>query len=192
MRVEQIALKEWAAAVNALRSGEQILIMRKGGIIEETKDFTLQSQSFFLFPAYEHQKKHLLKEAFQHKFDETLEGWNPNDTTVKIDAYAEVVKDIEIHEQETLNRLYPYHIWTEAFTEERLKWKKKNPLHVLVLRVYELDSPWEVDITPAYLGCKSWIKAEQKPPEGLSMHPVLDQAAFDEAYKRIKKSLTKQ
>jgi hypothetical protein len=189
MQVEQIALKEWATVVNALSTGDQILMMRKGGIVEETKDFTLQSQSFFLFPTYEHQKKHLLKESFQNKLDETLKGWSSDNKTVTIGAYAEVIEDIEIYDQVTLNRLYPFHIWTEAFTEERLKWKKNNPLHLLILRVYKLEAPWKANISPAYLGCKSWIDVEQKAPEGLKLVPVLDQAAFDTAYAEIKRAL---
>ncbi len=187
--MEQIALKEWAVVVNALLNGEQILTMRKGGIVEETRDFTLKSHAFFLFPTYEHQKKHLLKDAFQHKVDETMKGWHKDQVIIPITAYAEVVEDIEVHDQASLNQLYPYHIWTENFTEERLKWKKKQPLHVLILRVYKLDQPWAFNISPAYLGCKSWIDAEQAVPEHLTMRPVLDDEAFEKAYYQIKSAL---
>ena len=62
MERKPIALKEWAAAIKALENGTQIFIMRKGGIIEETRDFRVQSEAFYLYPTYEHQRKELLKE----------------------------------------------------------------------------------------------------------------------------------
>ncbi len=43
---QAVGLKEWAVAVEALRTGRQLLIMRKGGIREETKDFQVESESF--------------------------------------------------------------------------------------------------------------------------------------------------
>lgn len=83
-----IALKEWAVAVNALEEGTQILIMRKGGIIEETRDFQVKTDSFYFYPTYEHQKKELLKSQFETQFDETMRGWSPDNTYVTISSYA--------------------------------------------------------------------------------------------------------
>ena len=68
------ALKEWASAVKALENGSQIFIMRKGGIVEETRDFQVESNDFFLYPTYEHQRKELLKEQYRGVIDETLSG----------------------------------------------------------------------------------------------------------------------
>ena len=59
------ALKEWASAVKALEAGSQIFIMRKGGIIEETRDFQVVSNDFYLYPTYEHQRRELLKAPYQ-------------------------------------------------------------------------------------------------------------------------------
>ena len=56
----RIALKEWAITVDALASGEQILLMRKGGIHEESKDFRIIHDEFLLYPTYEHQRPCLL------------------------------------------------------------------------------------------------------------------------------------
>ena len=67
-------------------------------------------------------------------------GWSAEDTQVTISSFARMVEDIEVSDQEQLNKLYPFHIWTENFTEERLKWKRKNPLHIMLLRVYTLDT----------------------------------------------------
>lgn len=69
-----VALKEWAVTVKALQEGHLMLVMRKGGIIEETRDFQLVSPSFYLMPAYEHQKEHLLKADYQGRSKERWRG----------------------------------------------------------------------------------------------------------------------
>ena len=67
-------------------------------------------------------------------------SWSAEDTQVTINSFARMVEDIEVSDQEKLNQLFPFHIWTENFTEERLKWKRKNPLHIMLLRVYTLGT----------------------------------------------------
>ncbi|MDQ8735720.1 DUF1802 family protein [Paenibacillus sp. LHD-38] len=186
--LQNIALKEWAVSVKALAEGKQIIVMRKGGIIEETRDFQLVSPSFYLMPAFEHQKKHLLKDEFMDDLDETLAGWSLDTDTVKLEAYAEVAMDIEITDQQTLDRLRDLHIWTDTFAEERLRWKKTKPLHVLVLRVYRLEKPFELPMVPAYNGCKSWVRLEEE--IGLPVRiPVLDDEAFQTEVEKIKQAL---
>lgn len=185
---QRVALKEWAVSVKALRDGDQIIVMRKGGIIEETRDFELMSQSFYLMPAYEHQKKELLKEAFQDDMDETLKEWSPEMAQIKLTAYAKVERDIEINDQETLDKLRDLHIWTDTFAEERLKWKRKKPLHLLVLRVYKLEEPVFAPMRPAYNGCKSWVRLEDEVAKP-AMHPVMSDEAFDQETERILSAL---
>jgi hypothetical protein len=179
-----VALKEWAVALKALREGKQILLMRKGGIIEETRDFQLKSRSFYLFPTYEHQKKELIKPEFQADMEATLEEENPSGSTVTISSRARVEADIEVFDSEQLLRLQPFHIWTEHFAEERLKWKKKNPLHILLLRVYNLKKPREIPVIPGYIGCKSWIELDDKQLEKEAF-PVISDEEFEDRVNEI-------
>src|SRR5262245_11545086 len=58
-RVPEYALKEWAVTVAALSRGDQVLVLRKGGIGE--KRFEFPHRSFFLFPTYLHQRPELVK-----------------------------------------------------------------------------------------------------------------------------------
>ena len=44
------ALKEWATVVNALENGDQTVLLRKGGILEDSSGFVVESEKFFLFP----------------------------------------------------------------------------------------------------------------------------------------------
>jgi len=182
-----IALKEWAVTVQSLIEGHQIIVMRKGGIIEETREFQLMAPKFFLMPAYEHQKRHLLKEAYAEQLDKLLADSPANDK-MRIDAYAEVVEDIEVTDQATVNALRDCHIWTDAFAEERLKWKRTKPLHVLLLRVYKLKETVELAMKPAYTGCKSWVRLEEEVILP-AMEPVLSDAEFDLETGRIKDAL---
>ena len=46
----QIALKEWAVTVQALAQGQQILLLRKGGIHESSQDFRVIHPEFLLYP----------------------------------------------------------------------------------------------------------------------------------------------
>jgi hypothetical protein len=183
-----IALKEWAVAVKALEEAEQIFILRKGGIREETRDFQIESDDFYLYPTYEHQKKELLKEPFISSLEKTLEDWDPSSQKITISTYAELVEDIEIDDPDKLSLLRPFHIWTDNFTEERLKWKRKSPLHVMLLRVYKLAVPLEIEVEANYLGCKSWIElqGDWTKPE---MAPVVSDEEFTSKIAEIKKKL---
>jgi hypothetical protein len=186
---KQVSLKEWAVAIEALREGRQILIMRKGGIREETRDFQIESESFYLYPTYEHQKKQWIKPADQEQLDLTLEGWSIQDPEVTIHCYAELVEDILIQDQEQLDKLGGQHIWTDTFAEERLKWKRANPLHVMLLRVYELIEPIKLPIVPSYIGCKSWIQLDNDVLDAAARKPVLDDEAFARAVTQVKTAL---
>lgn len=180
-----IALKEWAVSVQALAEGEQIIVMRKGGIVEETRDFQLISPAFYLMPAYEHQKKHLLKDPFADKLDATLADWSPEMTTIKLEAYAEVVEDIEITDQSKLDSLRDFHIWTDTFAEERLRWKRTKPLHLLILRVYRLEVPLVIPMLDAYNGCKSWVKLEVG-NSASAINPVIEEVSFQSQVQKIR------
>jgi hypothetical protein len=182
------ALKEWAVAIRALESGRQIMIMRKGGIAEETRDFQVKADSFFLYPAYEHQKKELLKEEYRAQIDETLREWKPGASTTTITAYAKLAEDIEITDQLQIDRLYSFHIWTDRFTDDRLHWKRNKPLHLLLLRLYKLDQPFEADILPEFNGCKSWVELpiHRELPIG---KPVMDDDKFKQSVIKIKEAL---
>ncbi|WP_424769013.1 DUF1802 family protein [Paenibacillus sp. sgz302251] len=180
-----IALKEWAVSVKALAEGKQILIMRKGGIREETRDFQIMSPSFYLMPAYEHQKKHLLKADYAGELDDTLTEWSPDMEEIKLKCFAEVVEDIEITDQATLDRLRDFHIWTDTFAEERLRWKKTKPLHLLILRVYSLQESVKIPMRPAYSGCKSWVVLEDEFAKP-NFAPVLEDNVFRAEVQRIK------
>ncbi|MEK5235986.1 DUF1802 family protein [Paenibacillus sp. FSL L8-0470] len=177
LNANPVALKEWASAIQALTEGRMIMLMRKGGIEEETRRFELKSPSFYLYPTYEHQRAELLKESYRPLVGQTLEAGGADSAVISLNAYAEVAADLEVRDLNQLERLYPYHIWSEGLASERLRWKAKEPLHVLLLRVYVPEAPVIIQVRPEYSGCRSWIELES-PPEAGNMRPVLGDEEF--------------
>lgn len=172
-----LSLKEWAVAVKALGEGKQIITVRKGGLYEETRDFKLEHDTFYLYPTYEHQKAELVKPEFHADLEVTLQGWSIEKPTVDIHYFAHITDDVETLDESKLRALDPFHIWTDDFADVRLHWKKKKPLHILFARVYRLHQPIEITIAEEYKGCKSWHNLlENIPQNGFS--PVLS----DEEY----------
>jgi hypothetical protein len=183
-----IALREWAVAVRALEEGRQVIVLRKGGIAEETKEFRLESPRFYLFPSYEHQKSHLVKPEARETVTSTQTEAAEHPDTVRVTSYAEVVEDIEVTDPETLKRLDGLHIWTEDYVEERLKWKKTKPLHVLILRMYRLATPVDIPMRESYRGCKSWLRLEEELPLPQD-EPVLHDDNFNVEASAVRKAV---
>lgn len=186
---EVIGLKEWAVAVEALEQGKQILIMRKGGIREETRDFEVESDSFYLYPTYEHQRQELVKPPYALRVEALASAWNREQSELTVRCYAELAEDILIDSQEQLDKLRSFHIWTDRFAEERLKWKRTKPLHVMLLRVHTLDEPVRVPILPEYNGCKSWIGLPAERLHAAARTPVLSDEAFAKRVDEVKTAL---
>ncbi|MBN2984953.1 MULTISPECIES: DUF1802 family protein [Cohnella] len=172
-----IALREWAVAVRALEEGRQAIVLRKGGIAEETKEFRLESPEFYLFPSYEHQRPELVKPEFRDAVEATRAEAAANPGRVRLTSYAEAAEDYEVTDAKTLERLNELHIWTADYAEERLKWKKTKPLHVLLLRVFKFDEPIEIPESDSYGGCKSWLRLEEEIAQR-TRKPVLDDRQF--------------
>ncbi len=173
----RVAFKEWAVTVRALAAGRQIVLVRKGGIREEGKEFRVEEPNFLLYPTYEHQRPDLLQPEFRSDLAAVLATPPPPDT-VRLDHYAEVTDVYQTLDAAEVEALTPHHVWTTTYAAERLRWRPKKPLYVLLLRVYRLPESHSRPVRPAYLGCKSWVELEQ--PVSLDgMVPVLDDAAYD-------------
>lgn len=176
--IKGVALKEWAVCIEALGSGDQVVLLRKGGILEETREFRLEETSFYLYPTYEHQGEELVKKDYRDKLNQTMQGTAGSSHEVTITHMAHVVDDISIKEDgAAVQKLAPYHILTPDYARERLQWKAEQPLHILVVRVYKLTEPKTVKVEQEYIGCRSWLKLKE-PITDTDFEPVLTQPAF--------------
>jgi hypothetical protein len=149
------AFKEWAVAVNALQQGKTIMLLRKGGIREQGNRFKVTYDRVLLYPTYEHQQPHLLKPEYANQVTPVASGWHPE--TISISSWSEITDILQVSDQQTVAALLPYHIWNEEFVSDRLKWKPRQPLFILLLRTYKLPQPQIIPYRPEYGGCKSWI-----------------------------------
>ena len=66
----RMAFKEWGVVVDALGSGEQIVVLRKGGIAEGREGFQVEHEKFWLFPTRFHQQAEGVVESAQVRFSE--------------------------------------------------------------------------------------------------------------------------
>ena len=182
-----LALKEWAVAVKALAKGEQILVLRKGGIHRADKDFRVVHPEFLLYPTYEHQSPELLKPFSHDDLNATLDEYSSSQS-VKFTHWCRVTDKFEISEAEVLESLAPYHIWTSDYADSRLRWRPKQPLTVVLLRVYSLEKPVSLPVVDEYGGCKSWVELAHEVSLG-EMTPVLSDKSYDTQSRRIIEAL---
>ena len=179
----QHALKEWAIAIDALLQGKTVLLLRKGGIREVGKHFAVPQQRVWLYPTYEHQKPHLLKQPWADQVTMVAPGWHP--TQVTLQAWADITHVWTVRNLDTVNALLPFHIWNGQFATERFRWKPNQPLHLLLLRVHGLTTPIQIDWQSDYGGCRSWLDLNG-PINELPATPVLDQDAWTKLEQKIR------
>jgi hypothetical protein len=184
---ERIALKEWAVACQALGRGQQILLVRKGGISEAHREFRVEHPEFLLLPTFEHQRTDLLKPAAQPALAALLAEPRPSDR-VELRYWARVADRFEVSEADQLAAVSHLHLWTDDYATERLRWRPRKPLHLLALRVYRLAQPVSLPLLPEYGGCKSWIRLAEPVPLG-GAQPVLGQADFDQMLATVRQAL---
>ena len=183
----QIALKEWAVTVESLAQGQQILLLRKGGIHEEGKDFKVIHPEFLLYPTYEHQQEDLLKPQHQPALKRLLTE-SPRGDTITFTHWAASEEIIEVSDQEKVDDLSSHHIWTDEYAQSRLRWKPMQPLSIMLLRIYRLEQPVTVPYIPEYGGCTSWVEIIPKVNLG-DLKPVLSDQEFRRQADEIKGSL---
>lgn len=179
MNIVMIALKEWAIVCKALEDGKQMLLLRKGGIMEYRKGFEVKHNEFLLYPTFEHQSVESIKVEYKEKLKEILEEqnkyYNNNNNRKKIDKdnknfniathniiklLAKVEDVIEISDKLILSELRDYHIWSDEYVTMRMNYNPSKPMSILLLRIYKLRKPLIVDINDTWAGCKSWIDIE--------------------------------
>ena len=183
----QTALKEWAITVDALARGEQILLLRKGGIHETGKDFRVIHREFLLYPTYEHQKAELLRPEYRPALASLLA--QPRDgREITFANFARVEEALELDDQRQVDALAPHYIWTTDYAQSRLRWKPMLPLSALLLRVFRLPAPVTAPWQPEYGGCTSWVEVLSDIPLG-RLEPVLSDAEFRARADAVKGSL---
>lgn len=162
------ALKEWSNVIEALGRGEQVILIRKGGLADAS--FGVEADRFYLYPTYFHQ------------------GESEARPSATITHWCEVARTWTIRDVESLERLEPLVELPRETLEARYRFRPDQALLVIAVRTYALPAPVEVTYREEYGGCRSWISIEEEiDVEG--SRPVLDErelrAKIDEVDARL-------
>lgn len=172
------AFKEWQVVCDALASGRQSILLRKGGIHEGRQGFSFAHESFFLFPTRFHASGDQVREGEATAMPE----WQPGDI-IRVTHHAEAKWAVTLTDWREVAALEPLHIYSEQTVRDRFDWEGKGmasgSIHLALVRVRELASPWEFPYEVKYGGCRSWINLPD-PPAGWreSAVPVISDESF--------------
>jgi len=179
----QPALKEWSAAVRALLDGRQTVLLRKGGVHE--KRFAVTASRFLLFPTVAHSHAERVRPEHRDLLDPAVA--DSTEDALVIRAGAKVVAAVEVNRPEGLDKIASMHIWTaESVRADRLDFRPRHRLTVLVVQASPLVEPVRLARTPEYAGCKSWVPLPVAPAWA---DPVHDDAALQEIAERVRSSV---
>jgi hypothetical protein len=181
--VNSPALKEWGAAVQALLDGRQTVLLRKGGIGE--KRFALAAPEFVFFPTVEHSHAQRVRPEFTDLLDRA--AGDSTETEVILRGGAKVVAAVAVERPEQLGAIADLHIWTaESVQNDRLDFRPRHRLTVLVVQAKPLVEPVRLPRTPDYAGCRSWVDLPVTPEWG---PPAYDDAALAAVAQRVRDSV---
>ena len=180
-----MAFKEWAIVVEALGRGEQIVILRKGGISEGVGGFRAEYERFWLFPTQFHQQAKGVVPASAEIFSEMIK---PAEGIAPIQFACEVVEARELDSLEQAQCLQGQHIWREEIVAERFDWGRDQGIYAMAVRVRGLGEAVELPLLEGYGGCRSWIELEPKLDFSVAQ-PVLTDVDFAEKLAAFQEAL---
>lgn len=177
-----VGFKEWALVCDLLTSGQQSLILRKGGIHEGRGGFEWKHRGFFLFPTWFH------TQAAKLRGDFATTAFPPEEerTGVDIDGYAELTHVWKITDWARVEAIAPLHAWNEEVVRERFVYDDESCLHIALVRAWKLPKRWSFAYSKSYGGCRSWVNL---PEDGLTLlpeaAPALSDAVWNETAGRL-------
>ena len=111
-RAVTAAFKEWAIVVDALGRGEQMFILRKGGIHEGRGGFQMEHSEFLFFPTLFHQQRESVVPAAQTRFDQIAPHF-PAPNILRLEYWAQVAEHHRLDNFDAIRRLAGQNIWRE-------------------------------------------------------------------------------
>lgn len=186
LTTNDIALKEWAVICRELEAGRQVVLLRKGGIRDQSRGFSVDHAEFFLFPTYVHENEDELTGAARPMLAE-VERAAPSAGQVRLGLYAEVDHVTEVQDLEVLRRLDGLHALAWPAVERRFHYRRPG-LHVITLRVHRLPRPLTLPSLARYDGCRSWVPLEMSLPVA-GAEPVLNEQAFARRVTAVREAL---
>jgi hypothetical protein len=146
------AFKEWAVICEALGTGLQSVIIRKGGIAEGKAGFSFRHSEFLLFPTWFHEQ--LEKTTLP---PHTVVPDEPGEE-LEVRYTATVEWSGTLTNWDQVERLRSFHVLSEGVIQERYRYRESDGVQVAFVRVYRLDPPLRLRNESKYGGCRSWIE----------------------------------
>jgi hypothetical protein len=165
-----IGFKEWALVCQELAAGRQSIILRKGGIAEGREGFRFLHADFLLFPTLFHEQVSKLRLPSETPLPQPAPGVH----SLTHQVFVEWTRDLTDWTQ--IQRLAPFHIWTEQVIRERFEYEEKRAVSLAFVRVSRLSQPLVFPDAPRYGGCRSWVQIPELSPSD-SLEPVLGEPA---------------
>lgn len=182
----RFALKEWAAVCAALATGRQLMLLRKGGILEETGSFDVAHPQFWLYPTRFHQTADQFVDSARPLLA-TVESTAPASGQLRLTHLAVVEDVFHIDDAARLSLLADWHVLAPHVLEQRFNYREPG-LYAVTVRVYERSLPHVLSEQPSFAGCRSWVDlATDLPTDGLT--PVVGDDAFREQIAAIRQRL---
>lgn len=151
------ALKEWDVVCEALGSGRQVIVIRKGGLAEGKDGLRFEHDEFVLLPTFFHQQaERVVPEAAFAARQADADGREQ----VEIRHVASLVWHRAVTDRAVLARLRSFHILSEEEVASRFEQKPAPGVQVALLRVFRLDPPRRVAWQESFGGCRSWARME--------------------------------
>lgn len=151
-----VAFKEWQLVADALVAGEQSVLLRKGGISEGKAGFQWLHDRFFLFPSLFHEQAGQVLPDSGGKIRQLPEPAVP-EGSVAFSVFVETLATGRLSSWEEVERLRPFHIWTDEIVRERFEWGEEPGISYAVVRAYPLRDPWILEDRKTFGGCRSWF-----------------------------------
>lgn len=167
--VPRFALKEWSATIGALAQGRQIVLLRKGGILDDDGVFQLEQTRFWLQPTYLHARRDAGAAGASRFAGKVAIG-----TRRKPRFYRAVlfrggragVFDSHQRRREIARRVAYVQRQLSRYALFLLRAfpnKAENPLLCVALRVFDCGEYSRLPMQPQWTGCRSWIDLEKSP-----------------------------
>lgn len=180
-----LALKEWGAVAHGLLDGRQTILLRKGGIHERRFDVAAsRGERFVVFPTVAH--SHADRVRPEHVDLLGPGAADVADDRITVRCAVRLVDAIAVRRPGALPGLADLHIWTEdSVRADRLDFRPKHVLHVLVVEAVALPDPVTLPRVAAYAGCRSWLHLPLA-WDGRTGRTVHDRRYLDEIAARVR------
>ena len=164
------AFKDWAVMCDAMGSGRQSVILRKGGIAEGRESFQFKHREFFLYPTAYHEQVSRLRPGLAEGLRAAPAA---RDGSVEIRELFQLDWHAMVTRWDAARALEPFHLYREEVVRERFDYDASPGLQVAFGRGFRLATPWRFPDEARFGGCRSWIKLPSDAPAPTSLIPAL-------------------